>query len=363
MPQPYLKRVVEDRSKLTREQARELMRQILAGQFTDLELAALLGAITARGESPGELAGFVDAMRAAATPVPLDQDERVRLIDTCGTGGDASGTFNISTAAALVAAAAENSAGSLHLVAKHGNRAVTSACGSADVLEALGIPVSLSPSDAAEAIRTRRFAFLHAPAMHPAMKVVMPVRRALGVRTVFNVLGPLTNPAGARAQVMGVYAAHLVPSVAEAMRQLGVRHAYVVHGSIGEGEAKGSAGGQGMDEISISGPTQLAEVYGDAVSFDTLTPEQVGLKTAPIDTLAGGDAARNAEILRAIFAGETGPRRDVVLLNAAAVLITAGAVPASPNFRHEAFRAAIDLAAKTIDSGAVTELVEKLGQA
>jgi anthranilate phosphoribosyltransferase len=355
MAQPYLKRVVEDRSTLTREQARELMQQVLAGQFGDLELAALLGAITARGESPGELAGFVDAMRMAATPVPLNQDERVRLIDTCGTGGDASGTFNISTAAALVAAAAENAAGSLHLVAKHGNRAVTSACGSADVLEALGIPVALSPEDAAEAIRNNRFAFLHAPAMHPAMKAVMPVRRALGVRTVFNVLGPLTNPAGARAQVMGVYAAHLVPIVAEAMRLLGVRHAYVVHGSVGEGDAKG------MDELSISGPTQLAEVYGDAVSFDTLTPEQVGLKTAPIETLSGGDAKANAEILRAIFAGETGPRRDVVLLNAAAVLITAGAVPASPKFRHEAFRAAIDLAAKTIDSGAVTELVERLG--
>jgi anthranilate phosphoribosyltransferase len=174
------------------------------------------------------------------------------------------------------------------------------------------------------------------------------------VRTAFNVLGPLTNPAGARAQVMGVYAAHLVPIVAEAMRQLGVRHAYVVHGSTGV------SGGKGMDELSISGPTQVAEVYGDAISFDTLTPEQVGLTPAPIETLRGGDAATNAEILRGIFAGETGPRRDVVLLNAAAVLITAGAVPASPNFRHEAFRAAIDLAARTIDSGAVTELVANL---
>ena len=354
MPQPYLKRILEDRASLTREEARELMQQVLAGQFTDLELAALLGAITARGESPGELAGFVDAMRAAATPVPLNKVERSLLVDTCGTGGDSSGTFNISTAAALVAAAAENIAGAQHLVAKHGNRAVTSECGSADVLEALGIPVSLSPADAADAIRSHRFAFLHAPALHPAMKAVMPVRRALGVRTVFNVLGPLTNPAAARAQVMGVYAAHLVPIVAEAMRLLGVRHAFVVHGSTGPQATKG------LDEISISGPTQLAEVYGDAITFDTLTPEQVGLRTAPIEALRGGDAAANAAILRAIFAGETGPRRDVVLLNAAAVLITAGAIPASPNLRYEVFRAAIDLAARTIDSGAVTELVAAL---
>lgn len=355
MPQPYLKRIVEERATLSREDACELMRLILTGQLADLELAALLGAITARGESPGELAGFVDAMRAAATPVPLNDEERSRLIDTCGTGGDSSGTFNISTAAALVAAAAENAPGAAHLVAKHGNRAVTSECGSADVLEALGIPVALSPADAAAAIRTHHFAFLHAPALHPAMKAVMPVRRALGVRTVFNVLGPLTNPAGARAQVMGVYAAHLVPIVAEAMRQLGVRHAYVVHGSAGEHAARG------LDELSISGATQMAEVYGDAISFDTLTPEQVGLTSAPIVALRGGNAADNAGILRAIFAGERGPRRDVVLLNAAAVLITAGAVPASPNFRHEAFRAAIELAARTIDSGAVTELVAVLG--
>jgi anthranilate phosphoribosyltransferase len=355
MPQTYLKRIVEDRATLTREQARDLMEQIFTGQFADLELAALLGAITARGETPDELAGFVEAMRAAATLIPLNHEERSLLVDTCGTGGDSSGTFNISTAAALVAAAAGNASGALHLVAKHGNRAVTSECGSADVLEALGIPVALSPADAAAAIRTHRFAFLHAPALHPAMKAVMPVRRALGVRTVFNELGPLTNPAGARAQVMGVYAAHLVPIVAEAMRLLGVHHAFVVHGSAGENAARG------LDELSISGPTQLAEVNGNGISFDTLTPEQVGLRTAPIESLRGGDAAANAGILRAIFAGEPGPRRDVVLLNAAAVLITAGAVPASQNFRHEAFRAAIELAAGTIDSGAVTELVTALG--
>ncbi len=245
-------------------------------------------------------------MRAAATQVPLTDAERTLLIDTCGTGGDASGTFNISTAAALVAAAAAPAA----MVAKHGNRAVTSKSGSADVLEALGIPVTLSPSAAAEALRRHRFAFLHAPSLHPAMKAVMPVRRALGVRTVFNILGPLTNPAGAQAQVMGVYSAHLVPIVAEAMRQLNVRHAFVVHGALSSNgsalaapdssqpdsssDAKSRVTLPGLDELSISGPSQLAEVRNTTVTLHQLTPEQVGLRTAPIQALNGGDASTNA---------------------------------------------------------------------
>ncbi|HXE09198.1 MAG TPA: anthranilate phosphoribosyltransferase [Acidobacteriaceae bacterium] len=359
MPQPYLKRAIEDRATLTREEARELMQMVLGGRFADVELAALLGAITARGEHAAELAGFVDTMRAAATPVPLDDAERAALIDTCGTGGDASGTFNISTAAALVAAAAESPSESATqirpMVAKHGNRAVTSACGSADVLEALGVPVALPPDQAAQALREHRFAFLHAPAMHPAMKAVMPVRRALGVRTVFNVLGPLTNPAGARAQVMGVYSAHLVPIVADAMQQLETRHAFVVHGYI---DAKRS---KGMDELSISGPSQIAEVREGVLTFLEITPEEVGLKSAPLSSLrSGSDAHANAAILRAIFAGEKGPRRDVVLLNAAAVLVTAGAVPSAPGRLDEALRAAIALAAQAIDSGAVSALLADL---
>jgi anthranilate phosphoribosyltransferase len=345
---PYLKRIIEDRATLTREEARALLQQILAGECTELQIAALLGAIATRHESPAEIAGFVDSMRAAATPIPLTPAEQAFLVDTCGTGADLSGTFNISTAAALVAAAAGAT------VAKHGNRAVTSQSGSADVLEALGIPVSLSPADSAAALRTHRFAFLHAPSLHPAMKIVMPVRRALGIRTIFHLVGPLSNPAGARAQVMGVYAPHLVPIAAEAMRLLGTRHAFVVHGDIGPN----SSGG--LDELSISGPTQLAEVRGDAITCDTLIPEQVGLHTAPIESLRGGDAPTNAAILRAIFAGEPGPRREVVLLNAAAVLITAGAIPPTPPSRHEAFRAAIAVAARAIDSGAVTALVANL---
>ena len=365
----YLNRIVEQREVLSREDARALLEAILAahaeadvpGGPHTLQLAGLLTALATRGEAPTEIAGFVDAMRAAATPVPLDEAEQALLVDTCGTGADLSGTFNISTAAALVAAAA----GPGIMVAKHGNRAVTSACGSADVLEALGIPIGLSPAAGAAALRRHRFAFLHAPALHPAMKAVMPVRRALGIRTIFHLVGPLSNPAGARAQVMGVYAARLVPIVAEAMRLLGVRHAFVVHGSAGtQGAGTQGAGTQGMDEISISGPSQLAQVRAQGpdgeVVFFQLTPEQVGLRSAPIESLRGGDAAANAAILRAIFAGEPGPRRDVVLLNAAAVLIAAGAVDSATRDPLAAFRAAIALAAGAIDSGAVTRLITDL---
>jgi anthranilate phosphoribosyltransferase len=346
---PLLRHVIEHRDLLSRQQAAQLLNLILAGHASEIEIAGLLGAIAARGETAAELAGFVDAMRAAATQVPLDEAERSQLVDTCGTGADASGTFNISTAAALVAAAAGAT------VAKHGNRAVTSACGSADVLEALGIPVALNPTEAAAALRTHRFAFLHAPTLHPAMKAVQPVRRALGIRTIFNVLGPLTNPAGARAQVMGVYSAHLVPIVAEAMLLLGVRHALVVHGS----DASTNAG---LDELSISGPTDIAEVHNGAIHYTRIDPAEVDLTPAPIESLRGGDAAANADLLRAVFSGALGPHRDVVLLNAAAVLLTAGLIPtaASTEDIRARLRAGITLAAHTIDTGAVTTLVSQL---
>lgn len=338
--QPHLKHLIEGRATLSREDARNLMQQILSGQLTDIEIAALLGALAARGETPAEIAGFVETMRAAATTFPLEPSERELLVDTCGTGGDASRTFNISTAAALVAAAAGAT------VAKHGNRAITSQTGSADVLEALGVPVGLSPVEATAALRAHRFAFLHAPSLHPAMKAVMPVRRALGVRTVFNLLGPLTNPAGAPAQVMGVYAPHLVPLVAEAMAQLGTRHAFVVHG------AAATPGGPGLDEISIFGPTHIAEVHNEIVTLSTITPEDAGLTRAPAESLIGGDSQTNAAILTAIFSGERGPRRDVVLLNAAAVLVAADLAPD--------LRTGVALAARTIDTGAVTILLANL---
>jgi anthranilate phosphoribosyltransferase len=327
--QPYLKQIIEGRTTLTREQARALMHQILSSQLSDIEIAALLGALAARGETAAEIAGFVDAMRAAATHLSLDQAEQLQLVDTCGTGGDSSGTFNISTAAALVATAAGAT------VAKHGNRAVTSQTGSADVLEAL---------------RTHRFAFLHAPSLHPAMKAVMPVRRALGFRTIFNILGPLTNPAGASSQVMGVYSPHLVPLVAEAMVLLGTRHAFVVHGY--RADNTGPQNQSGLDELSIAGPSQLAEVHNGIVTLSTITPEDAGLERAPLEALCGGDAHTNAAILTAIFSGEQGPRRDIVLLNAAAVLVAADFAPDLIN--------GIALAAKAIDTGAVTNLIAKL---
>jgi anthranilate phosphoribosyltransferase len=359
--QPYLKRIIEGHETLSRTDSAELLQTILRGESSDLEIAALLGALATRGPAPAEIAGFVDTMRAAATPIPLTDTERTLLIDTCGTGADASGTFNISTAAALVAAAAGSITGdgspASHglMVAKHGNRAVTSACGSADVLEALGIPVALSPAEGAATLRKHRFAFFHAPALHPAMKTVMPVRRAIGIRTIFHLVGPLSNPAGASAQVMGVYAPHLVPLAAEAMVLLNTRHAFVVHGETrSSGSPQGSAGSSGMDEFSISGPSHFAEVHNGIVTEGTLTPEDVGLTRAPIEALQGGDARTNAQILTAIFSGEKGPRRDIVLLNAAAVLVTADLAPDLPM--------GIALAAKTIDTGAVTKLVSQLSK-
>ena len=330
-----LKRVLEQRETLTREDARTLLDHILdVDDFgSEIRVAALLGAMAARGETEDELAGFVDALRARSTRIPLTAAESSRLVDTCGTGGDLSGTFNISTAAALVAAAAGA------WVAKHGNRAVTSRCGSADVLESLGIPVDLTPGQAAETLRTRGFAFLPAPALQPAMKAVMPIRRALGVRTAFNILGPMTNPAGAQAQVLGVYAARLVPIVAKTMARLDTRHAFVVHGA-------------GMDEFTLCGPTTVGEVRGGEAMFRTVTPEDFGLSGAKMEALAGGDAETNAGILRSIFAGEKGPRRDVVVMNAAAVLVTAELA--------RDFMDGARLAEATIDGGKVAELVREL---
>ncbi|HVG26313.1 MAG TPA: anthranilate phosphoribosyltransferase [Acidobacteriaceae bacterium] len=341
--QAELRRVLEERATLSRDEAAALMSRILAGDASDLELAALLGAMAARGETAAEIAGFAQTLRAAATPLPLSEIERASLVDTCGTGGDGSGTFNISTAAALVAAAAGAT------VAKHGNRAITSRCGSADVLDALGIPTDLSPEAAADALRTHRFCFLLAPAHHPALRGVMPVRRALGVRTVLHVLGPLLNPAGARRQVMGVYAAHLVRPIAQAMTLLGTTHAMVVHG-----ESSSAAGQVGLDELALSGPSNIAEVRSGAVHPSTLSPADLGLTQAPLSALAGGDAHGNAAILRAIFAGETGARRDMVLLNAAAVLVVADL---APNLRD-----GLVAAASAIDSGAVNRLIRELQQ-
>lgn len=347
---PYLKQLIEAREALSRDEARDALRQILtasaAEAASDLQIAALLGAIAALGETSAEIAGFADGLREASLPLPLTAPERAQLVDTCGTGGDLSGSFNISTAAALVAAAAGAT------VAKHGNRAVTSHSGSADVLEALGIPVDLTPAAAAEALRRHRFAFLHAPSLHPAMRAVMPVRRAIGVRTLFNIVGPLTNPAGAGRQVMGVYAPHLVPLVAEAMVLLGTDRALVVHGQTPTAPGPVPGPVPGMDEFSISGPTQIADVRNGAITHYQLHPADLGLPTAPISALLGGDAQQNATILRDIFQGETGPRRDIVVLNAGAVLLVAD--------RVADLASGIALAANAINSGAVIRLVKTL---
>ena len=327
----------EGRATLSREQARAMMQTILEdtrNELPNMQIEAVLVALAARPVTANELAGFVDAMRAAAVTLPFTDEERALLVDTCGTGGDASGTFNISTAVALVAAAAGAK------IAKHGNRSLSSRCGSADVLDTLGVPTSLGPEAAVECLRATGFVFLFAPLMHPAMRRVQPIRRAIGRRTVFNILGPLTNPALAPAQILGVYAAELVPLMAEAMVKLGVRHGFVVHGS------------DGLDEITLSGETAIAEVKNGAFRLWKFSPEEAGIERAPLSELQGGDAAENAAILQAIFAGEKGPRRNIVLVNAAATLVTTGMA--------EDIRSGIEHAARAIDSGAASKTLAAL---
>jgi anthranilate phosphoribosyltransferase len=327
-----LKHVVEDHGTLTQQQGCSVLREMLEGDVSDIQIAALVTAIAARGTTVDELSGFVQALRAMGQPVPLTDAERDELVDTCGTGGDGQGTFNISTAAALVAAAAGVK------VAKHGNRGITSKCGSADVLEALGVPVELSPERAVECLRQTGFMFLYAPSLHPAMKRVKPLRRALGFRTIFNLAGPLANPAGAKAQVVGVFAG--VGLVADSLARLGVRHAFVVHGR------------DGLDELTLNGVSEVAEVREHTVRNFILEAGDAGLQQAPLSALQGFDAGGNASLIEQILQGETGPRRDVVLLNAAAALVIAG--------RALDFAGGVRCAADAIDSGAGLQLLARL---
>jgi anthranilate phosphoribosyltransferase len=327
-----LKHVVEDHGTLTQQQGCSVLREMLEGDVSDIQIAALVTAIAARGTTVDELSGFVQALRAMGQPVPLTDVERDELVDTCGTGGDGQGTFNISTAAALVAAAAGVK------VAKHGNRGITSKCGSADVLEALGVPVELSPERAVECLRQTGFMFLYAPSLHPAMKRVKPLRRALGFRTIFNLAGPLANPAGAKAQVVGVFAG--VGLVADSLARLGVRHAFVVHGR------------DGLDELTLNGVSEVAEVREHTVRNFILEAGDAGLQQAPLSALQGFDAGGNASLIEQILQGETGPRRDVVLLNAAAALVIAG--------RALDFAGGVRCAADAIDSGAGLQLLARL---
>lgn len=300
----WLARLIAGES-LSRSEVAELFGRLMDGELEQPLQAALLVALAAKGETVDEISGAAEAMRARVRRVEHPFPDAV---DTCGTGGDESGSFNLSTAAAIVTAAAGA------VVAKHGNRAVSSASGSADVLEALGVRVETTPGEAARALEERGIAFLFAPAFHPAMRVVMPVRRALGVRTLFNLLGPLTNPAGVTRQVVGVYALDRVEPVGEVLHGLGTRHALVVHSL------------DGLDEISSSAPTRVAEVVPEGVTVDEIVPEEFGIERSEPGALEGGGPQENAERMRRLFAGEMGPLADAVALNAGAVLYVADRV-------------------------------------
>ncbi len=288
---------------LGRDEAEALFGRMIDGEVSDPLKAALLVALRMKGEAVAEIAGAATAMRRRAKPIP---HRRPLVVDTCGTGGDGRGTFNISTAAALVAAAAGAP------VAKHGNRSVSSRSGSADVLAALGVRLDEDPATAGRALEQVGICFLFAPYFHPGMREVMPVRRELALRTIFNVLGPLTNPAGARRQLMGVYAAALVEPIGQVLAELGTDHALVVHGE------------DGLDEITTTGSTRVCEVRGGEVRCYTLEPEALGIRRAELHELAGGGPDENAALMREVLAAGVGPLADVTVLNAGAALYVAG---------------------------------------
>jgi anthranilate phosphoribosyltransferase len=297
-------------------EAEELMEELLAGRVGTPQTVQLLAALNARPCGAEELAGFARVMRRYAAQVFAPGELLPeRMVDTCGTGGDDSGTFNISTAAAIVAAAAGAR------VAKHGNRAASSKSGSADVLEALGVRIDLPLAETGKAIREIGIGFLFAQTAHTAMRHVMPARKQIRIRTVFNLLGPLTNPAGARAQVLGVFSPQVLELVAETLLELGTERAFVVHGA-----------GK-LDEISLAGPTLVAEVSEGRVHRYEVAPEDFEIEPAPPDKIRGGSPAENAEMIHAIFSGEPGPPRDIVVINSAAALVAAGV---ADNFREGA---------------------------
>ena len=328
--QDALARLLEGRD-LTREEARDVMGCVMRGEATPAQIGGLLVALRFKGETADEIAGCAEAMREHVLAV---HPKREDLVDTAGTGGDGQRTFNISTAAALVAAAA--GAG----VAKHGNRAVSSASGSADVLEALGFDLEQPPERIEQSIDELGFGFLFAPSHHPAMRHAAPVRRELAARTVFNVLGPLTNPAGARAQVVGVYSPQLVPTIADVLAQLGAKRAFVVHGY------------GGVDELSPAGPNLVAEVVDGEVSIREIDPVDFGVpRFAPL-ALQGGSPAENAATVREVFAGAQGAKREAVLLNAAGAIAAAGRAADLPE--------GYEIAREAIDSGAAAMRLEAL---
>jgi anthranilate phosphoribosyltransferase len=323
---PSLLQRVENGKILSRAQAEEAMEEILSGRVETSEIVSLLRAMNARPIEPQELTGFASVMRRHAAPV--FSDERLspaHLVDTCGTGGDGCETFNISTVAAIIASAAGAS------VAKHGNRAASSRCGSADVLEALGVGIDIPLERCGEAIREIGLGFLFAQAAHSATRHATLARKQIGERTAFNLLGPLTNPAGAHSQLVGVYSREVIDLMAATLTEIGTQRAFVVHGA------------DGLDEISLSGETFVAELREGAVKRYTLTPEDFGMSRAPIETLRGGNAPENAALIREVLKGQPGPRRDIAVMNAAAALVASGI---AANFQDGA-----QLAANAISSG------------
>jgi anthranilate phosphoribosyltransferase len=335
-------RQLVDRKNLSRIEAAAAMEAIMSGAATNAQIAAFLTALRMKGETVEELIGFAQVMRQKAVRVRTRSSEaasmtgtdREMLIDTCGTGGDATGTFNVSTATAFVVA------GSGLKVAKHGNRSVSSLCGSADVVETLGINLDLTPQKVARCVDEVGIGFLYAPLLHTAMKHVMPVRREMAIRTVFNMLGPLTNPASANAQIIGVYSASLTEPLARVLAELGTVRAFVVHGA------------DNLDEISNTGESRVSEVREGMVRSYTVRPEDFGLARTTIGELMGGDREENARIIRAILDGEASPKRDIVLMNSAAALV-AGA-------KARDLKEGVGLAAHAIDSGAALRKLEAL---
>ena len=336
-----LQRVVE-RKDLTQEEAVTVMDEIMSGKATDVQIAAFLAALRMKGETVEELTGFARVMREKVIPIRATHEvaagvsgtERELLVDTAGTGGDARGTFNVSTATAFVAAGAGLT------VAKHGNRSVSSLCGSADVIEAMGIHLDITPQQVGRCVDEIGIGFLFAPLLHLAMKYVMVARREMRIRTVFNILGPLTNPAKAGAQILGVYDGNLTEPMANVLRDLGSTRVFVVHGD------------DGLDEISNTGRTKISEVNKGEVHTYFVTPEDFGVPRATLADLQGGDAKENAQIVLNILRGDNGPKRDIVLINSSAALVAGG--------KAKDFQEGMSLAQESIDSGAALGKFEAL---
>lgn len=321
--------------RLSRAEAEAFMEELLSGRIATPEIVRMLSALNLRPIAVEELAGFARIMRKHATPVFAPDEHRPSgLVDTCGTGGDETGTFNISTASAIVAAAVGAR------VAKHGNRSVSSRSGSADVLEALGVRIDLPMAAAGRSVREIGIGFLFAPTAHAAARHAAPARQQIGKRTIFNLLGPLTNPADAEAQVLGVFSADVIDTVAATLAELGTHRALVVHGA------------GGLDEISLAGETQIAEVWDGRVRRFTVAPEDFGVSRAPLEALRGGTPQENATLIHSLLAGEPGPRLDIVIANAAAALVVTGAA--------EHFRAAAELARRAVTSGRAQEKLDQL---